>query len=415
MTTRLATSQIDANGEQAGLVIWKSENPNTFSKLVAIRSGAGNYQFEHIVTQNGAVSPPISQSITAAPGGQMPANVLLRARSDGTKVIGEFSGDDGATWTLIGQPGHAAPLQGALKVGLAAFRGSGGGGTASFDWFRVHAGSEAGGPFDCAACLPKSDSFDGALNTTRWGFRHPTTPATGDRAPRTENGNLAFPLGAGAIDQAETGQIAFLGQPLPEGDFTVEAKINAPGLDSDDSRTDDPYAQVGLGLFQTNDDWIGVYQTRNGDDGSTDNGTYFEVKSENDGARALGNRIGQAEPSVNLPTYYLKLTRAGNTLTAAFSRNGTEWTDLEANLDLAAIFAAEDGPVHIGPLGMNGQITATYEYIRFTPDECPDQCNPLSDQFKAASSTEVGARRTRTRRAGPPPGQRPSQAAAGPR
>ncbi len=147
-----------------------------------------------------------------------------------------------------------------------------------------------------------------------------------------------FPLGAGAIDQAETGQIAFLGQPLPEGDFTVEAKINAPGLDEDDSRTDDPYAQVGLGLFQTNDDWIGVYQTRNGDDGSTNNGTYFEVKYENEGGRTLGTRIGQAARlAQNLPTYYLRVTRTGDTLNAEFSRDGTQWTDLlEQDINLAA-------------------------------------------------------------------------------
>ena len=91
VTTRLDTSAIDANGEQAGLVIWKSESPNTFSKIVAIRSGAGNYQFEHIVTQDGGVNPPIPSSITPAPGGQLPDQVLLRARYDGTKVIGEFS------------------------------------------------------------------------------------------------------------------------------------------------------------------------------------------------------------------------------------------------------------------------------------------------------------------------------------
>ena len=382
VTTRLDTTQIDANGEQAGLVIWKSEGPNTFSKIVAIQSGAGNHQFEHIVTQNGAVSPPIPQSITPAPGGQLPDQVLLRARYDGTNVIGEFSPDDGETWTLIGQDGHAAPLAAPLRVGLAAFRGSNGGGTASYDWFRVHEGSEPGGPTECAeTCLTRSDSFDGALNTNRWSFRHPTTPATGARAPSTEGGNLAFPLGPGAIDQAETGQIAFLGQPLPEGDFTVEAKINAPGLDEDDSRTDDPYAQVGLGLFQTNEDWIGVYHTRNGDNGSTNEGTYFEVKSETGGGRTLGPRVGQAAGAANLPTYYLRVTRSGDTLTAAYSLDGTQWTDLQVELNVAEIFAAADGPVYIGPLGMNGAITATYEYIQFTPDEdCADQC-PISDQF----------------------------------
>jgi PKD repeat protein/type 1 glutamine amidotransferase len=386
-TARLDTSAINANGEQAGLVIWKSENPNTFSKIMAIQSNGGTDQFEHIVTQNGSVNPPIPQSITPAPGGQLPDHVLLRARYDGTKVIAEFSPDEGDTWTLIGQDGHAAPLAAPLRVGVVAFRGGNGGGdSATFDWFRVHAGSDPNTPVACAGtCQSRSDEFDGALDTSRWSFRHPTSP-TGAGAPKTANGNLQFTLGQRTIDQAETGPVAFLGQKLPDGDFTAEAKINAAGLDTDVSRTDDPYAQVGLGLYQTDDDWIGVYQTRNGDSGNDPQGTYFEVKSEDEGARTLGNRIGQADASVNLPNYWLKVTRKGNALTAAYAitdpHNGGQWVDLEVNLDLAAMFAAEDGPVYIGPLGANGAITVNYDYIRFTPDaDCPDQCNPLSDQF----------------------------------
>ncbi|HEX5620697.1 MAG TPA: PKD domain-containing protein [Solirubrobacteraceae bacterium] len=388
VTARLDTTELNANGEQAGLVIWKSENPNTFSKIVAIQSNGGNKQFEHIVTQNGGVNPPIANSITPAPGGQMPEHVLLRARFDGTKVIGEFSPDEGESWTLIGQENHAAPFTAPLRVGLAAFRGGTGGGTATFDWFRVHEGAEPGGPVQCAGvCQTRSDEFDGALDTSRWSFRHPTTPATGARAPKTEGGKLAFPLGQRSIDQSEDGPVAFLGQTLPEGDFTVEAKINAAGLDTDVSRTDDPYAQVGLGLYQTDGDWIGIYQTRNGDNGNDPQGTYFEVKYENAGARTLGNRIGQADASVNLPNYYVRATRTGDNLKASYSLDGTNWTDLEVNINLADLFDSEDGPVYIGPLGANGQVTVNYEYIRFTPDgDCPNQCNPLSDQF---SGTEL--------------------------
>ncbi len=87
VTTRLDTSAIDANGEQAGLVIWKSENPNTFSKIVAIRSGAGNDQFEHIVTQNGGVEPadPAEHHAGArrpAAGPGAPARPLRRDEGD---------------------------------------------------------------------------------------------------------------------------------------------------------------------------------------------------------------------------------------------------------------------------------------------------------------------------------------------
>jgi hypothetical protein len=192
-TARLDTSAINANGEQAGLVIWKSEDPNTFSKIMAIQANSGNAQFEHIVTQDGSVSPPIPQSITDAPGDELPAQVLLRARYDGTKVIGEFSADDGATWTLIGSEGHAAPITGDLRVGVVAFRGSNGGGdSATFDWFRVHAGAEPNGPVECggAACDPLSDQFGGSELDPKWELlnENETTP------PSVADGQLKLPL-----------------------------------------------------------------------------------------------------------------------------------------------------------------------------------------------------------------------------
>jgi len=90
---------------------------------------------------------------------------------------------------------------------------------------------------------------------------------------------------------------------------------------ADDSGEESPYAQVGLGLYQTDNDWIGVYQTRNGDseEPGTDGGTYFEVKSETGGARTLWPRVGQAAGTQNLPDYWLKVTRTGDTITAAYS------------------------------------------------------------------------------------------------
>ena len=67
-----------------------------------------------------------------------------------------------------------------LRVGLAAFRGSNGGGTATFDWFRVHAGSEAGGPSDCAAHVPDE------VGLVRRGAQHPAVelPASHDAGDR---------------------------------------------------------------------------------------------------------------------------------------------------------------------------------------------------------------------------------------
>ena len=224
-TTALNIGDINGPGEQAGLVIWKSESPNTFSKIVFIQANSGQRQFEHIVTQDGDVDPPIPQSITPAPAG-LPTNgtVLLRARYDGDSVTAEFSADDGATWTLIGQEGHEAPLAAPLRVGLTAFRGSSGEGNASFDWFRMHEGSEAGGPIECGGgggCVTRSDEFDAAeLDTDRWTLVRNES----GRAPSVSGGSLVLPVAHGDIDGANTGAITYVAQDAPSGAFEVTTR-----------------------------------------------------------------------------------------------------------------------------------------------------------------------------------------------
>jgi glucose/arabinose dehydrogenase/type 1 glutamine amidotransferase/plastocyanin len=226
-TVRLNTAGINANGEQAGIVIWKSESPNVFSKIVAIQSSGGNRQFEHIVTQNGSVSPPISSSITQAPGNVLPENVLLRARYDGTKVIGEFSADDGETWTLIGQTGHAAPLTAPLRVGVVAFRGSQGGGNVTFDWARMHGGSSPETPIVCgSACSPQSDQFDGDTLDPKWSVINSLNNAT------LVDGRLRIPLVQSDL-YGNTATAQVFVQDAPSGSWVATAKVAHASIDVD--------------------------------------------------------------------------------------------------------------------------------------------------------------------------------------
>jgi PKD repeat protein len=142
-TTKLSTSAIDVNGEQAGLVLWKGEGPpavnNTFAKVVAIQTGNGTRRFEAIWTAAGGVARGIGVSGTAVAA--LPADPLLRMRSDGRTVTAEFSGDDGATWTQIGM---TARYEGALRVGVVAIGGTtaGTGGSVAFDRFDLVCGPE---------------------------------------------------------------------------------------------------------------------------------------------------------------------------------------------------------------------------------------------------------------------------------
>ena len=147
------------------------------------------------------------------------------------------------------------------------------------------------------ACLPSlSDEFNAALDTTRWSFRHPTTPASGTGAPSAADGSLVLPLGNNSIDLTRAGPLGLLAQPLPTGDFTLLAKVSAPGLDADvGGSTVSRYAQVGLKIFQTNDNWIKVAHTRNADGNPTGSAqTYFEMTYEQNGTRTLGTRMGLA-------------------------------------------------------------------------------------------------------------------------
>jgi PKD repeat protein/glucose/arabinose dehydrogenase/type 1 glutamine amidotransferase len=229
-TAALDIGDINGPGEQAGLVMWKSESPNTFSKIVFIQANSGQRQFEHIVTQGGSVNPPIPQSITPAPAG-LPADgtVLLRARYDGTAVTGEFSDDNGATWTLIGQEGHEAPLAAPLRIGLTAFRGSSGEGNASFQWFRTHEGSEPGGPTGCGGGGGDScDEFDGTELDPKWELVNPSLT----NPPTVAGGHLNMPIIPGDLFGGN-GNAQMLLQGVPtEQSWVLTAKIAHANIDT---------------------------------------------------------------------------------------------------------------------------------------------------------------------------------------
>ena len=107
-------------------------------------------------------------------------DLLLRMRYDGARVIGEYSTDDGATWT---QAGQTAGYPGALRVGVMAIQGTGGnGGVVPFERFalecapQVAASAPSGtAPFEATF----TSSADGA-----WDFGDGTTGRTGaERQP----------------------------------------------------------------------------------------------------------------------------------------------------------------------------------------------------------------------------------------
>jgi glucose/arabinose dehydrogenase len=223
-----------------------------------------------------------------------------------------------------------------------------------------------------AVCTPhRSDEFDGTvLDGGRWSYLHPTTPAG---APSVGSGSLALPLGAFSVDLARPGPIGLVAQPIPDDDFTLVAKISAPGLDADEGGQGSEYAQAGLMIYQTDDDWIKIAHTRNADGNPTGSAnTYFEFAHETGGTRTLGQRMGAGPPATNLPTWWMRIVRSGSTITAAYSLTdpdtGANWVDLGLAPDLDQLMPPGDGPRYIGAYGGNGSVVAGYDYVRFEPD-----------------------------------------------
>jgi PKD repeat protein len=181
-TTQLNIASIDANGEQAGLALWKSEGPpganNSFGKITFIQTNNGTRQFEAIWTDGGGSAVPIASSGTPLPAG-VPANadLQIRMRYDGVTVTAEFSTDSGANWTQIGR---TARYSGPLRVGLLALRGSAGGGTVAFERFELGCGPEVAAAASTArGTAPLSVSFDGTAaagsQSPSWDFGDGTT------------------------------------------------------------------------------------------------------------------------------------------------------------------------------------------------------------------------------------------------
>ena len=172
VTTRLDVSQLTDEGQQAGLVLWNGENPNTFAKIVYINKGATR-RFEYVATRNGA------QDIQAGPDvrrvGARGRTCACATNGSGT-YIAEGS-LDGETWLRIaGADRRPRRPEDDLKVGLKVSDGADSTNVARFLYFRVDC-SDRVAPTSTATVDPRAAGRQARLvrAAADRGARRPTT------------------------------------------------------------------------------------------------------------------------------------------------------------------------------------------------------------------------------------------------
>ena len=154
--------------------------------------------------------------------------MLLRARYDGDSVTAEFSADDGATWTLIGQEGHEAPLAAPLRVGLTAFRGCDGAATRRSSGSACTRAAPPAARSAAAAGATAATSSRAPTLDPKWELVNPSET----NPPTVSDGHLQMPIIPGDLFGGNgNAQMILQGVPTDES-WVVTAKIAHANIDT---------------------------------------------------------------------------------------------------------------------------------------------------------------------------------------
>lgn len=363
-----ATVQVQSQGNSAGsakaglFVRNDVTQPGQSAGYAALgMRPSGGFEWLQDGDGNGTLDTSSSASSTSYPA-------WVRITRDGDDYTAYWS-KDGVTFTAVGDP---VTLPGAASVQDIGMFVTAHSGTATsevvFSDFDFDTEPPAPDPDPepepevLPACLvTQSDEFDGdALNGKRWSVQR---LADGQQAT-VAGGALSLPVPLGDINEDVTGPINFVGQPAAAGAWAATTQVTLEHTRE--------WQHAGLMLHSTDDDYVKLAFTRN-----VSGGRFLEFQTEADGVRATHD-------GVNLPTEFpstvhLRLSSDGAAVTAAYSTDGVEWTELEG----AAVFAAGAnlGLVVAGDTGAS-EVSASFESFRVTPDREDDGERSFADEFE---------------------------------
>ncbi|GIE78528.1 hypothetical protein Aph02nite_44780 [Actinoplanes philippinensis] len=335
-TTKL-TVPITATYQQAGLLVYGDDD--NYAKLDLLYNGARTVEF---IRETAASPRNESGDSTPAPAGDV---IYLRLTSDGTNLTAEASAD-GRTFTPVGRSAALAGIANP-RVGVFALNG----GTtapvvdATFDWFQFT-------PDAPAEPVTPSDEFTGAtLDKCRWNAIVREDAAT----YRVTDGALRIDVPNGDIYTADnTGPTNFVLQTAPTGDWTLQTKV-------DGSLLDEQYQQAGLLVYGDDDNYLKL-------DFVADNTAGQPVSRRIEFRSEIGAVVQDPQPqagSLTSAVWHLRLTRAGNTYTAAYSADGTEWTTFDPLTNAAVGAAPKVGLYSLGA-AQTASKTVAFDYFRIS-------------------------------------------------
>ena len=359
-TTKLTLEQ-DNEWQYAGLLLHVDDD--NYTKL-AFTKHQNDSRFLEFWSETGG-SRTAHGGNTTVPA-TFGTTVYVRLISDGTQLTAQYSAD-GEAWTQVGTP---APLKAGAKIGpVAAGDVDAQNKAAAFDWFRM-------APDEAGADPGADDPFDGSeLDGCRW-----------DRIKGWTSSNLAVADGKLAITTfdadisgASNGPIQnLILQTPPEGDWTVETKLTAPLKDN--------WQLAGLLLHADDDHYVKYDVVADNAPGEAP-ARRVELRYEDGGDLTGPTGAGPDLPPPASPTdtWWLRLTKTGDTYTGAISADGETWEQTPGSVTVPLADPGL-GLMAIGPSQSDGPIDVAFDHFKVVEDEPEDPEAPTVQAFADPSS-----------------------------
>ena len=319
---------------------------------------SGGMEFLTDPDGNGQLNASVAGGTTGTPKW-----LKLSRRGD---AMSAYWSNNGTSWTQIGAAVTLANIGATQDVGMFVMSHEGGvAKSGDFSQFAIDTDPqdpEPPNPGDPLTCVtgPVSDEFDSADVQGKWSLRN----AAGSPITQSD-GQLHLPVTAGDINENSAGPVSFAGQPLPSGDWVAETKIE---LDHTSH-----WQWAGLMVHQSDDEYNKLAFVRH-----QDGYRFVEFQSETGGSRTTP---GAPALAGDFPTtIHLRLTNTDGTLTAAYSADGSAWTDVAGSTELKTGEGTRLGLMAAGDVG-DGSNVAHADWFRVTPDaEEAEEIGP-NDEF----------------------------------